>query len=285
MSTQPRSVNVTPHFPLAMNTGFEVVPEKKRATKKRKLAAKEKTTRRSTVARKPKTTARGKTSAKTAVQESLAPTALPVEKRETAEIELVETPVEAPVVETSVAEATIIAALDPEPAPAAPLVLEAKTEPLIHIQSKPAESLALIDDDIFFEESGPGVSFVSTQSEIPAVAEMPAETTAELVALSPVVDHESIQAVMQRKSFLNILAAAWNWLQRKLKSHQVRKRLRVCESVSLGEKRFVAVIQVDGEQFLVGGSSSSISTLAHLERRQEFADVLRSQGEQGLSQA
>lgn len=90
---------------------------------------------------------------------------------------------------------------------------------------------------------------------------------------------------VQWTGLLRILIQAWNWSRQKLKSHQVRKRLRVCETISLGEKRFVAVIQVDGEQFLVGGSSSSVSTLAHLERRQEFSDVFKSRCEQDLSQA
>jgi hypothetical protein len=91
--------------------------------------------------------------------------------------------------------------------------------------------------------------------------------------------------VLHCTGLFRILTRAWNWTQQKLKSHQVRKRLRVCETVSLGDKRFIAVIQVDGEQFLVGGSSSSVSTLAHLEPRREFSEVFRSRCEQDLSQA
>lgn len=87
------------------------------------------------------------------------------------------------------------------------------------------------------------------------------------------------------KSLASFLTAKWNWALEKFKSHQVRKRLRVCETVSLGEKRFVAVIQVDGEQFLVGGSSSSVSTLAHLERSRDFSDVFQRQCGQDLSRA
>jgi flagellar biogenesis protein FliO len=41
--------------------------------------------------------------------------------------------------------------------------------------------------------------------------------------------------------------------------------LKVAETVSLGEKRFVTILQVDGEQFLVGGSPSNIVLLARLE--------------------
>ena len=87
------------------------------------------------------------------------------------------------------------------------------------------------------------------------------------------------------KSMAAQMTNLWNWAFAKFKSHQVRKRLRVCETVSLGEKRFLAVVQVDGEQFLVGGSSSSVSTLAHLERSRDFSDVFQRHCEQDLSQA
>jgi Flagellar biosynthesis protein, FliO len=87
------------------------------------------------------------------------------------------------------------------------------------------------------------------------------------------------------KSLGSLLAQGWNWTQQRLKSPRAKKRLRVCESVSLGEKRFVAVIQVDGEQFLVGGSASSVSTLAHLERSREFSEVFERHCKQDLSPA
>jgi hypothetical protein len=81
------------------------------------------------------------------------------------------------------------------------------------------------------------------------------------------------------------LAAAWNWARTKLAARQSRKRLRVCETVSLGEKRFVAVIEVDGEQFLVGGASSSVATLARLDPTPGFSQVLRRRWAQDPVQA
>lgn len=45
-------------------------------------------------------------------------------------------------------------------------------------------------------------------------------------------------------------------------------------SVSLGEKRFVAVIQVDGLQYLIGGGASNVALLAKLETKESFEDVL-----------
>jgi flagellar biogenesis protein FliO len=40
--------------------------------------------------------------------------------------------------------------------------------------------------------------------------------------------------------------------------------LQVAETVSLGEKRFVAVIKVDGREFLIGGGATNVALLAQL---------------------
>lgn len=68
---------------------------------------------------------------------------------------------------------------------------------------------------------------------------------------------------------------AWRWLTRHSRGVLMRgvpRRLRVAETVSLGEKRFVSILQVDGEQFLVGGSSSNVVLLAKLEAKAEAAE-------------
>lgn len=46
---------------------------------------------------------------------------------------------------------------------------------------------------------------------------------------------------------------------------KAKKRLCVAETVSLGEKRFVALLKVDGQEFLIGGGSTGVSVLAMLE--------------------
>lgn len=107
------------------------------------------------------------------------------------------------------------------------------------------------------------------------------EACQKIVVASGVAKDES--ADRERETSLNTLMRIWNWIQQQFSTQRTKKRLRVCETVSLGEKRFVAVIQVDGEQFLVGGSSNSVSTLARLERK-DFADVYRV-CEQDLSRA
>lgn len=76
-------------------------------------------------------------------------------------------------------------------------------------------------------------------------------------------------------SFLqDLLSRLWAQV-RQVRVRQVKKRLRVCETVPLGEKRFVAVIQVDDKQFLVGGASNSVSLLAQLDKPAEFSNVLQ----------
>ena len=54
---------------------------------------------------------------------------------------------------------------------------------------------------------------------------------------------------------------AWKWLTRSSRgvlARGVSRRLRVAETVSLGEKRFISILRVDGEQFLVGGSRPTL---------------------------
>lgn len=48
----------------------------------------------------------------------------------------------------------------------------------------------------------------------------------------------------------------------------VRRRersLRVCETLPLGEKRFLAVVQFEGRRFLIGATHQSISLLDRLD--------------------
>jgi len=53
------------------------------------------------------------------------------------------------------------------------------------------------------------------------------------------------------------------------------KKLRVCETVGLGEKRSLCLIQVDGRRFLVGSAPAGISVLAELEKSDSFSDQLQ----------
>lgn len=66
------------------------------------------------------------------------------------------------------------------------------------------------------------------------------------------------------------------WLQRMLTARRSR-RLRVCETLSLGERRFVAIIEFDRQEFLVGGGGNSFSLLARLQEGRVIPEVSLSQ--------
>jgi flagellar biogenesis protein FliO len=62
-----------------------------------------------------------------------------------------------------------------------------------------------------------------------------------------------------------------HWILSAVKSRKSR-RLRVCETLSLGERRFVAIIEFDRQEFLVGGSGNSLELLARLHEGRVIAE-------------
>jgi flagellar biogenesis protein FliO len=61
-----------------------------------------------------------------------------------------------------------------------------------------------------------------------------------------------------------LLKTGWEWFQSRRRSQSRAGRLRVAELVSLGDKRLVAVVELDGRQFLIGCGPASVSLLAQL---------------------
>ena len=59
-----------------------------------------------------------------------------------------------------------------------------------------------------------------------------------------------------------------------LRVGRVPRQLRLCESLSLGEKRLVAVIQYQGQRFLVGAGTQSVSLLSRLDTSADFSELL-----------
>ena len=108
---------------------------------------------------------------------------------------------------------------------------------------------------------------------------------AELEAVPDASSTASRGGALTWEAILIWLAAASSWVRKFVGSRKSRKRLRVCETVSLGDKRFVAVIEIDGEQFLVGGASNSVATLARLDRSTEFSEELSQRWAQDPVQA
>ena len=72
-----------------------------------------------------------------------------------------------------------------------------------------------------------------------------------------------------------LLSSAWRWIRKQQAARSTSKRLQVSATVSLGEKRFVAVIQVDGMEFLVGGGPTNVALLAQLSTKVRFGDLLK----------
>lgn len=90
----------------------------------------------------------------------------------------------------------------------------------------------------------------------PSLAEMsdPARLSiVEVVASRPEVSHpwQRLWQNLQRLGGLPLLGAK-------------TRRLKVCETVSLGEKRFVSIVEVDGVSLLVGGGSGNVALLTPL---------------------
>lgn len=60
------------------------------------------------------------------------------------------------------------------------------------------------------------------------------------------------------------LRSSWQWLQRTRAAQTAARRLRVTETISLGEKRFLSIVQVDDTHFLIGTSATNVQLLAQL---------------------
>ncbi len=71
------------------------------------------------------------------------------------------------------------------------------------------------------------------------------------------------------RAAVEYLQAGWKWLERKRTQQLASRRLRLAETISLGEKRSVSIVQVDGAQFLIGCSAGSVQLLAVLDKQHE----------------
>ena len=64
---------------------------------------------------------------------------------------------------------------------------------------------------------------------------------------------------------LEKLQAGWRWVERKRSQQISAKRLRVAETISLGEKRTLSIVTVDGSQYLIGSSAAGVQLLTKLD--------------------
>jgi hypothetical protein len=92
-------------------------------------------------------------------------------------------------------------------------------------------------------------------------------------APAPVAARRDLWVGVKQLRVLGSLARTWSWLQSK-SAYSSTKRLRLAETVSLGEKRFIAIVSVENREYLIGGAPSGLSLLAQWGKNGE-AEALR----------
>ncbi len=84
----------------------------------------------------------------------------------------------------------------------------------------------------------------------------------------------------EKNSFPDWLLAGWRKLAGFSRGTFLRReprRLRLCETLSLGNRGYLAVVRFEGQQFLVGGTNTSMALLAELSSdRPAVADAVES---------
>jgi flagellar biogenesis protein FliO len=91
-------------------------------------------------------------------------------------------------------------------------------------------------------------------------------------SMSRVASRIASQTGSQRPAIGALLLGWWQRLVQL--GRRPPKRLRLCESLPLGEHRFVAVIEFEQARFLVGGTPASLMLLARLENGAEMGPRL-----------
>jgi len=259
-------------------------PDKSSSTKRTRSAVAVKSIKKNTTARRNSSDSESK--ARTAARRMRSRvTAQTMAEVQPAEVEMTAAPILPIEMDILVTETESTLSQPNLPAEEAPATLEPS---LAEIGVSGVEGV--VADDVQPEVESQEHEIARTDFEVIAALELtdatdaitPSETPAQnlLPPAEPQTPRRGL--AFQWSAFLQVLCKAWSWLHQRVKTQQSKKRLRVCESVSLGEKRFIAVVQVDGEQFLVGGSSNSVSTLAHLEQPREFSDVFRRYEHSGM---
>jgi len=81
---------------------------------------------------------------------------------------------------------------------------------------------------------------------------------------------------LQELTILGRLRALWNAIRRAAHPFHLRRagrRLQALETLSLGDKRSVLLVRVDGQEFLLGATDKALSLLAKLDRPREKQKV------------
>jgi len=124
--------------------------------------------------------------------------------------------------------------------------------------------------------------FLCLENQLPRLGSRAAEilepketTIIPLIEALPIQASARVEMSNPKQSAVGLLARGLNWIRARQVARSNNKGLRVAASVSLGEKRFIAVVQVDGLQFLIGGGAANVALLAHLNGRESFEGMLK----------
>ncbi len=74
------------------------------------------------------------------------------------------------------------------------------------------------------------------------------------------------------------------WSFARVRVRRSPRSLRLEESLALGERRFVAIVECQDSRFLIGGAPNCVTLLTTLPRAQSFGEVLSQVRPQGKVQ-
>jgi len=159
-------------------------------------------------------------------------------------------------VETAPIAAPVTSSTTPDPQPTPAPVLE-----LSPAELAPTPAPVIAKSPV---EAAPTPAPVAT----PTISDR-VPTPAPVIELSPV---ETAPTPARITPAPGLLQRAFSWLRKRC-AERSAKQLRVTETVSLGEKRFVAILHVENRKFLIGGGASNVALLTQLDGDAEVSDV------------
>jgi hypothetical protein len=107
-------------------------------------------------------------------------------------------------------------------------------------------------------EAPPSILFASALGDAQKSKPTSVEKAARRIP-APELIQQKIKALAPQ---FGLLGKALSWFRTRATTSQ---HLRLAETVSLGEKRFVAIIHVEGRKFLIGGGTAGVSLLTQLD--------------------
>jgi len=78
------------------------------------------------------------------------------------------------------------------------------------------------------------------------------------------LSHPEVMSRLQAMPQAGFLSRIFSWFREHLGA-AASKELRLAETVQLGDKRFVAIIHVEGRKFLIGGGTGGVNLLTQLD--------------------